>query len=158
MKSFVALALFAVVFVGAVRKQGQDSAASAVSSSDDKALLVNIERSAWEAVKRKDRAGLQRLFGEGYFDFGSDGRYDPAKVLSTGWMNGDTLEDFSWTDLEVRILDDHTALVTYRGKYRGKESGKETSGEAYYSSLYQKQKGKWLLIFTQDSNLRCAGM
>ena len=128
------------------------------ASADDREELVNLERMAWEAVKHKDRAALARLFGEGYFDFGSDGRYDPEKVLNAGWMDGDTLEDISWTDLQVKVLDDHTALVTYRGKYRGKESGKETSGEAYYSSLYQKQKGKWLMVFTQDSNLRCAGM
>ena len=66
--------------------------------------------------------------------------------------------DFSWTELQVNFLDDHTALITYRGRYRGIESGKESTGEAYYSSLYQKQKGKWLVVFTQDSNLRCAGM
>jgi len=48
--------------------------------------------------------------------------------------------------------------VTYRGKYRGTTAGKEDSGEAYYSTLYQKRQGRWLIVFTQDSNLKCAGM
>ena len=74
------------------------------ASADDREELVNLERTAWEAVKHKDRAALARLFGEGYFDFGSDGRYDPEKVINTGWMNGDTLEDFSWTDLQVKFF------------------------------------------------------
>jgi len=158
MRTSITLALVAVMCAVTFGIQDQKTAPPATSSAQDREELIRLESSSWEAVKHKDKAGLARLFGEGYFDFGSDGRYDPAKVLSTGWMNGDTLQDFSWMDLQVNFLDDHTALVTYRGKYRGIESGKETRGEAYYSSLYQKQKGQWLVVFTQDSNLQCAGM
>jgi len=152
----VFLAAAMVVWIAAAQNHG--IATPATSSVGDREEIIRLERTSWEAVKHKDKATLSGLLAEGYFDFGSDGRYDAKKSLSTGWMDGDTLKDFSWTELQVNFLDDHTALITYRGKYHGMESGKESSGEAYYSSLYQKQKGKWLVVFTQDSNLRCAGM
>jgi len=152
----VLLATATAVWMAAGQNQG--IAIPPTSGAGDREEIIRLERTSWEAVKHKDKAKLGALFAKGYFDFGSDGRYDAAKVLSTGWMDSDTLKDFSWTELQVNFLDDHTALITYRGKYRGMESGKESSGEAYYTSLYQKQKGKWLVVFTQDSNLRCAGM
>src|SRR5215471_12411805 len=121
--------------------------------------IIGIERGDWEAIKTKNKAAIERARADDYFDFGSDGRVDKSKVLGDGWMAADTtLLDFSWQDLQVNFLGDSTALVTYRGKYRGTTAGKEDSGEAYYSTLYQKLQGRWLIVFTQDSNLKCAGM
>jgi len=121
--------------------------------------IIGIERGDWEAFKTKNKAAVGRVRSDDYFDFGSDGRVDKAKVFSEGWMAADsTLLDFSWQDLQVNFMGDATALVTYRGKYRGTTTGKEDSGEAYYSTLYQKRQGRWLIVFTQDSNLKCAGM
>jgi len=121
--------------------------------------IIGIERSDWEAFKTKNKAAIERVRSDDYFDFGSDGRMEKAKVLGEGWMAADsTLLEFSWQDLQVNFLGDSAALVTYRGKYRGKTAGKEDSGEAYYSTLYQKRQGRWLIVFTQDSNLKCAGI
>jgi hypothetical protein len=121
--------------------------------------ITGIERGDWEAVKNKNKAAMERVRADDYFDFGSDGRVDKAKGLSEGWMGADSrLLDFSWQELQVNFLDRGTALLTYRGKYRGMTAGKEDSGEAYYSTLYQKRQGRWLIVFTQDSNLKCAGM
>jgi hypothetical protein len=135
---------------------------SANSPQDQEAVreeIIGIERSDWQALKTKNKAAIERVRSHDYFDFGSDGRVNKAKVFSEGWMAADsTLLDFSWQDLQVSFLGDSTALVTYRGKYRGTTAGKEDSGEAYYSTLYQKRQGRWMIVFTQDSNLKCAGM
>ena len=121
--------------------------------------IIGLERAQWETFKKKDKATLAAMLADDYLDFGSDGRWDKAKSLRDGYMAADpTLLDFAWEDLQFKLLNANMALLTYRGKYREKNKGKENTGEAYYSSLYQRQNGKWLTVFTQDSNLKCAGM
>jgi hypothetical protein len=121
--------------------------------------VIRLERMQWDAFKRKDRAALAAILAKDYFDFGSDGREDRTFSLTKGYMADDqTLSEFTIEDPQVKLLDDHTALLTYRGTYRGTNHGKPDSGAAFYTDLYRKQGGRWLSVFTQDSNLKCADM
>ena len=121
--------------------------------------ILRLVRMEWEAVKKKDRAALGALQAKDYFDFGSDGWVDRETGLNTGWMGNDgTLINFKIADARVTLLDDHTALMTYRGTYQAIDRGKPENGSAFYSDLFQKQNGEWHIVFTQDSNLKCAGM
>lgn len=125
----------------------------------DRQQLVELEHGSWNAVKRKDAAFFREIWAPDYFDFGSDGRVTGPDSLNMGSMApGSQLAEFFWTDFHINFISPEVALLTYRGKYRGTTDGKPDDGEAYYSSLYQKRHGKWLLVFTQDSNLKCAGM
>ena len=159
---YLALGLAATAYLGLLAQHNAfASAGSAGTQQSDKEDVVRIEQAQWEAVKHKDKAAWGANLAEDYLDFGSDGRVDKAKSLSEGWMatrSDSTLTDFSWEDLQVKFLDANTALVTYLGKYREVTRGKGNTGSAYYSSLYQRRNGKWLTVFTQDSNLKCAGM
>jgi|GEM_PF-764735 len=133
--------------------------ASAQAENGVKDELVRLERQQWDAFKKKDKTALAAILAKDYFDFGSDGREDRTFSLTRGYMSDEQdLVEFSMEDAQVKVLDDHTALLTYRGTYRGTERGKPNSGSAFYSDLYQKQNGKWLSVFTQDSNLKCADM
>jgi len=127
--------------------------------NDLKADLVRLERREWDALKKKDATALGAILAQDYFDFGSDGREDRTFSLTKGYMSqGEDLNDFLIEDAQVKVLDDHTALLTYRGTYHETIRGKSNSGSGFYSDLFQKQNGKWLSVFTQDSNLKCAGM
>jgi hypothetical protein len=129
------------------------------SENSVKGEIIRLERLQWEAIKKKDKAALAAFAAKEYFDFGSDGRVDSATSLNEGWMSKDeTLSEFTIDDPQVKLFDDHTALITYRGSYRGTNQGKPENGSAFYSDLYRRQDGKWLSVFTQDSNLKCAGL
>ena len=133
--------------------------AAAPAANGVQAEIVRLERLQWDAIKKKDKATLAALLAKDYFDFGSAGRVNRATTLASGWLNDDeSLSDFTIEDPQVLQLDDHTALITYRGTYRGTVQGKPDSGSGFYSDLYQKQGQKWFSVFTQDSNLKCAGM
>ena len=133
---------------------------SAAQSEDGvKQEILRLERLQWEATKNKDRTAIAAILAKDYFDFGSDGRIDRDAVIHSGWTTDEeSLSEFVIEDPQVKLLDDHTALITYRGTYRGTDHGKPDVGTAFYSDLYQKQNGKWLSVFTQDSNLKCAGL
>ena len=121
--------------------------------------ILRLVRMEWEAIKKKDRAALGALQEKDYFDFGSDGWVDRETGLNTGWMGNDgTLITFKFEDARVTLLDEHTALMTYRGTYQAIDRGKPENGSAFYSDVFQKQNGEWHIVFTQDSNLKCAGM
>lgn len=160
--TYLALGLAAATSLGLFAPHNTSaSAGSAGTQQSDKEELVRMEQAQWEAVKHRDKAALGANLAEDYLDFGSDGRVDKAKSLSEGWMatgSDSTLTDFSWEDLQVKFLDANTALLTYLGKYHEVTRGRNNIGSAYYSSLYQRRNGKWLTVFTQDSNLKCAGM
>ena len=81
-KGSVLLRVQGAVFLAAAQNHG--IATPATSSVGDREEIIRLERTSWEAVKHKDKATLSGLLAEGYFDFGSDGRYDAKKSLSTG--------------------------------------------------------------------------
>jgi len=146
--------LVAVVFWPSVIRSASAQAETGVRDE-----LVQLERQQWDAFKKKDKTALAAILSQDYFDFGSDGREDRNFSLTRGYMSDEQdLVEFSMEDAQVNVLDDHTALLTYRGTYRGSQRGKPNSGSAFYSDLYRKQNGKWLSVFTQDSNLKCADM
>ena len=132
---------------------------AAESDASDRQTLIELERGNWEAFKHEDAAFLEKMLAQDYFDFGSDGRESREYVLNAGLKDPKSkLLDLSWTDFQIRFIRADIALLTYRGRYRRITDGKPDVGEAYYSSLYEKRQGKWLMLFTQDSNLKCAGM
>jgi hypothetical protein len=48
-----------------------------------------------------------------YFDFGGDGGVDRAASLNPRWSKDDeTLCEFTIEDPQVKLLDDHSALIT----------------------------------------------
>lgn len=146
--------LFAVAFWPSAARS---SAAPTENGVKDE--LLRLERMQWDAFKKKDKAALDAILAKDYFDFGSDGREDRTFSLTRGYMSDEQdLSEFIIQDAQVKLLGDHTALLTYRGTYRETEHGKPNSGSGFYSDLYQKQGGKWLSVFTQDSNLKCAGL
>jgi hypothetical protein len=151
--------LLLLVFAGTLAATAQDQGRRPSPEALDSQTLIELERGNWDAVKHKDAAFLKRMWAPDYFDFGSDGRVTGPESLNMGSMaSGSQLLEFSWTDFQLKFISPDVALVTYRGKYRGTIDGKADAGEAYYSSLYRKQHGRWLMVFTQDSNLKCAGL
>jgi hypothetical protein len=102
---------------------------------------------------------LAGFLADDYFDFGNDGRWDKARSLRDGYMGEDSnLSEFTMDDIQVKLITDNIALITYQGTYRGTTNGKADQGAAFYSDLYMKRDGKWVSVFTQDSNLKCTGM
>ena len=155
-KKHVTLLTFALASVVAgVRVQGEQPAPDA----SDRQTLIELERGNWDAFKHEDAPFLEKMLANDYFDFGSDGRESREYTLTTTLKDPNSkLLDFSWSDFQLKFIGADVALLTYRGKYRRITNGKPDEGEAYYSSMYQKRRGKWLMIFTQDSNLKCAGI
>ena len=151
--------LILLAFAGTLGAAAPDHGEQSSAEASDRQTLIDLERGNWDAFKQKDTTFLKQMWASGYFDFGSDGRVTGPESLKTGWMApGSRLLEFSWTDFQLKFISADVALLTYRGKYRGVTDAKPDEGEAYYSSLYRKRNGKWLMVFTQDSNLKCAGM
>jgi hypothetical protein len=160
-RSNLTAVLSSVLALVAIAAFWPSTASPSVDDSETKVKneIIRLERQQWDAFKKKDRTALAPILAEGYFDFGSDGREDRTFSLTKGYMSDEQdLSEFIIDDAQVKVLDDHTALLTYRGTYRGTVHGRPNSGSGFYSDLYQKQNGKWLSVFTQDSNLKCAGL
>ncbi|WP_405111881.1 nuclear transport factor 2 family protein [Phaeobacter sp. BS52] len=120
-----------------------------------KALLQELlaaETAVWTALQQgdiaADRAALHPQF-LGVYPSGFAGRDDHTDQLA----QGPTVAEFSIEDARVLPLGPETALLAYRASYTrpGQAEGEAEGAAMYVSSIWQRQDGGWINIFSQDT-------
>ncbi|KII17864.1 nuclear transport factor 2 family protein [Phaeobacter sp. S60] len=114
--------------------------------------LLAAETAVWTALQQgdiaADRAALHPKF-LGVYPSGFAGRDDHTDQLS----QGPTVAEFSIEDARVLPLGPETALLAYRASYTrpGQAEGEAEGAAMYVSSIWQRQDGGWINIFSQDT-------
>ena len=115
--------------------------------------LSTLERSLLDPSTRADRDRLAEMLSDDFVEFGSSGR---------AWTKATTLarlavEDPGATttrtvsDLRVRRLAEAVALVTYAVS---RQSPGEAEVQTLRSSIWQREGGKWRMVFHQGTHRR----
>ncbi|AUQ54026.1 nuclear transport factor 2 family protein [Phaeobacter inhibens] len=114
--------------------------------------LLAAETAVWTALQQgdiaADRAALHPQF-LGVYPSGFAGRDDHTEQLE----QGPTVAEFSIADARVLPLGPETALLAYRATYTrpGQTEGEVKGAAMYVSSIWQRQDGGWINIFSQDT-------
>lgn len=109
------------------------------------AVLNNLEESLWKAETRGDRHLMDATFADDFFEFGRSGRiWTRDQMLFDGCAPIDIV--LPLPQLEIRLLNDVTALVTYDSIVRY-----ESIQYAHRSSIWSLQGGRWRLRFHQGT-------
>jgi len=73
------------------------------------------------------------------------------QILKTMVDPGCTVNSFSLSDFSCLWLDKNTTVMTYTATQDATCSGKKQAGKVVATSVWQKQNGKWMSVFHQET-------
>jgi hypothetical protein len=115
-------------------------------SIEDRAALEHLEESLWREETRFDHKFMDEVVAQDFLEFGRSGRiYKRADTLSAGRQPIDAV--LPLPDLKIRLLNEHTAQVTYDSAVR--HNGVVEYGRR--SSIWSRTKQGWVLRFHQGT-------
>ena len=141
-------------------RPGISAAATQSSASHDARAKTD---SLQDQIVAKEREGLDalktgnlELFGNLTADdavlVDAAGPATKAQVLKN--VAGFTLTDYSMEDIRFVPLSARSGLITYKISEKGVSHGKEFAAQAYVSSIWTEQEGKWVCLFSQETAAR----
>jgi uncharacterized protein (TIGR02246 family) len=114
------------------------------------AQIVALEKSAFEAWKKKDRKFFEEHMSEDgqYLDLNGVG--GKAQYLKAIIDNDCTVSSYSLDNTKVTMLSKEVALLTYRYAHDVVCGGNPEASPLWASTMYVKRDGKWLIAFHQE--------
>ena len=110
--------------------------------------IITQERRVWDALLRGDVATDHSLLHPDFISVYADGFSD--RDGHTGQLaDGPTIQSYDLHDIKVKSLGLHHALICYRASFR--RMGREHGKTMYVSSIWRKENGNWINIFSQDT-------
>jgi len=110
--------------------------------------LMSLEKSLPEAQKRHDRAFYQRTLTDDFISVGTDGKIHPKEEILADLPSTELVE-YRPYNMQVVLLNDNAAVVTYDVIVRMVHYDDETPRYQHVSSIWVKQDGQWKLKFQQ---------
>jgi hypothetical protein len=110
-----------------------------------KAQIVNLEKSYWDAMKRKDGRRAAELSGKTSLVTGANGVMSIAKA-KMGKMTEDggwTLESYAFDDVEVSTPTPDVAIIAYTVRQKVTMDGKSQELRAADSSTWVRGADGW---------------
>ena len=108
--------------------------------------LVGLERKYWQAMVDKDFEAALALTDDPCIVAGAQGVASIGRKQFEGMMKSETwtLNTFELDDVQVRLLNDDTAVVAYQVKEHMTVDGKPLTLEAADASTWIRRNGNWV--------------
>ena len=130
------------------------SAVSLQAQSKDavEKALQSKEQAGWQAWKDKDSKAFEEMLPENSINI-AGGMMDSGKSnIIKGMASANcAVASFSLSDFAYMWLDKDTVLMTYKANQDGTCGGTKIPGKVIASSIWQKQAGKWVSPFHQET-------
>jgi ketosteroid isomerase-like protein len=142
------LIMLTIVLVGLVMgKEGP-------SESDEvaKAEVLKVKAEYQEAIRTKDRAGIERVLADRLSWIARGERLDRARVIDD-FMSGNLhFQSFKHDNVRVEIFG-NTAIVTGHSTSVLEYQGKDSKRERLFTSVYVKMEGRWQMVSNHVTDL-----
>ncbi len=130
------------------------SAVSLQAQSNDavEKALQTKEQAGWQAWKDKDSKSFGEILPDNSVNI-AGGMMDSGKSnIIKGMASANcAVASFSLSDFAYMWLDKDTVLMTYKANQDGTCGGTKIPGKVIASSIWQKQGGKWVSPFHQET-------
>ncbi|MEJ7813195.1 MAG: nuclear transport factor 2 family protein [Gemmatimonadaceae bacterium] len=126
------------------------ASASATAAAPD-SEIVRLERSAWDAVKAKDGAALDRITGSDYVSVDPTGIMRPKAGEMSQMLATCETRSYSLSDFSVRSISADVALVTYKGTIDQTCGGTKAPSPANVASVWQRRNGAWQVVLHTEA-------
>jgi uncharacterized protein (TIGR02246 family) len=110
------------------------------------AQLTDLEKQYWTAIRDRDVQAAMRLTDDPCIVTTAQGVGRIAREAFAGMLQagGWTLHEFTFSDMQVRILSEGVAIVAYRVKELMTVDGKSITLDAADSSTWVRRDGQWM--------------
>ena len=137
----------------ATSQPGAAKTATSISKADEQ-TLIDMEREAWEVIKKKDWKAFDRLLTPDYVWI-DEGGIIGGRAASVKYFTGLDLAGYTMQDVKVTAFGPGVAFVTYSVTQQGSFGGQPIPAKpSYIGSGYVKRGGKWVNFFTQSTPSR----
>ena len=112
--------------------------------------LRRLEESLWRAETRFEPDHMALVLAPDFVEFGRSGRrYDRSTIVDVGAPGKQLRARLPLTDLEVHVLAEEAALVTYTGEVEVEVAELQRANRCSIWVLWQ---GRWRLRFHQGTS------
>lgn len=118
---------------------------------DDGGQLLYMEMDWADAVKRKDRAWLERHYAEGFISVNPEGTLNNRRADIEDLQNV-SFDSMEASDMQVRVNGD-TAVVTGVSTVRGRYKNQDISGRYRFIDTFVKRDGEWKILASQATRI-----
>jgi hypothetical protein len=157
--ALIAVAVIALAGSLCLGQSGIAPSAAPQASPDAKAARSPIERQ----IESHERLGLDALVTRNlqlFADLTADdavfvdakGPASKAQVLKN--VGDFRLTDYSMQDIQFVPISTKSGLITYTITETGISHGKQFTARSYIGSVWTERKGKWVLVFSQETAAR----
>ena len=123
---------------------GQPKSAKAGKSAANESTITDLEKSAWEAYKKKQADGFRALMSKDYYGVYAEGVKNlDAEVAD---MSKTDLRSYSFADVKVAFPHPKVAVITFKATVEATADGKDISGTYNCESVWVQHGGKWLSV------------
>ena len=125
---------------------------STVEEAAVKEELVKLEKQSWEAWKNHDGKFFEQFLSDDHVEVGFGGIANKKQVVEIVASPICTVKTYQLDHFELRLLDQNTALLTYR-EAQDTTCGKPVPSPCWVSSLYIRRNGRWLNMLYQQTQI-----
>jgi len=135
---------------GNTNTSSSNAAAKPVAAAPSKEALIASEKKAWESWKAKDGEYFEDYLTDNAIGMGSKGRTDKAAIVKR--ISDPTCEvnDFSFTDEQMRPLGTEVTLLTYQATQDAKCGGKALPAKVWAATVLVRRGDKWKAVYHNE--------
>ncbi len=113
--------------------------------------LVQLETQSWEAWKNHDGKFFEGFLSDDHVEVGFGGLTSKTEVVAGVASGVCEVKKYSLDHLELKMLGDDMALLTYYEAQETSCQGKAVPSPCWVSSLYRKRGERWLNVLYQQT-------
>ena len=147
----------ACALVAAPFSQAHSQSQGKPAAHPDSAAIMAVERRGWEAVKRKDTAGVFALAGGAFLYVQPSGiQRLSAATAPNAFASCDT-RSYAIDSATVTPIGPSGAVLTYRLTLDQTCGGQKAPTGFYSTVVYERRNGQWVLAVRTDTPMEQSG-
>jgi hypothetical protein len=132
---------------------GQSNTAAARGNGDEQ-WIRDLERRLGDAITRMDRTEVSKLLAYDFISTGSNAEVsDKAQTIASLTPYPDVKISFAIDDINVRLYQGTTAVVTGRDTLKLETKEKSTTITFRFTRVYIKRDGRWQVVAQQVTTI-----
>jgi len=124
------------------------SLSAAAASVHDQ--VIALEKSGWEAWKRKDAKAFASMLADDFYDIYLSGEVVGKKELMKGFADSDLL-DYRITNMHAVDLSKDSIVLTYRAHVKGRVKAKVLEYDVDVTAAWAIRNGRWMSVFYREN-------
>ena len=125
--------------------------AAAQGAGDVKQTLIDLEKGAWEAWKKKDGKYFETFLTDDTIQVWTGGVTRRAEIIKEISTNPCEIRGYTMDGFDVVMLNPDAAVLTFSATQDGTCGGTPMPSPVWASTVFVKRGGKWLAAFHQET-------